>query len=200
MNRRFWKWLAHVDARIAALILVSTCAILSAAAILHIGFAGWGDSGTIEGWVSVNEVEAVDPEPAANSFSEKRDPLSDPFTSKYLVKYLSALNEFQDSGSQSAVVAPEPQKQDPEPKQVVVTPARMALLIFHGVMKRPDSTEMALIEDAVVGTIKFYSAGEVLDAFTIKTFDARQLLLSGGGGGTWKLPVNHPTEIEVQDP
>ena len=200
MNKRFWRWLAHVDARITALILISICATVWAGAILHIGFAGWGDSGNIEGWISVDEVETTDPGLVVNSSSQKRKPLPDPFTSRYLAKYLSALDNLKRGQEQPVAVAQEPPKQDPEPEQALKKPARIARLIYHGVMERPDATKMALIEDPIAGTMKFYAIGEVLDVFTVKKFDARQLLLSGGEDGTWKLPVNHPTEIEVQDP
>jgi len=198
MNTRFWQWFAHVDARIAALILVCVCAILSAGAILHIGFAGWGESGSIEGWESPGETETTNSTRVNSPISEGQGPLPDPFTSAYLAKYLSELEDLRMGEGLEDPVVQEPLVQEPEP--VPAKPARIARLIYHGLMERPDSTEMALIEDPIAGTTKFYSAGEALDAFTVKKFDARQLLLSGGEDGTWKLPVNHPTEIEVRDP
>jgi hypothetical protein len=198
MNKQFWQWLAHVDARIAALILISICAALSAGAILHIGFAGWGESGSIEGWESVDEAGTTNSGLVASSSLEKPATLPDPFTSRYFQRFLSELDDLRKGQTQPEPVVQEPPAEETEP--VPAKPPRIARLVYHGVMERPDATEMALIEDPVAGTMKFYSIGEGLDAFTVKNFDARQLLLSGGEDGTWKLPVNHPTEIEVRDP
>ena len=195
MNDRFWKWLARVDVRIVALVMISVCAAVSAGAILHIGFAGWGDSGSIEGWASPSEDAPIDPDSAVTPDRVSSQHLPSPFSSEYLKSYLETLADVGNPERPAPVFEPEPER-----APTLSEPARIVRLIYHGLMERPDKTEMALVENSGSGTMKFYGVGEKLDVFTVKKFDSRLLMLAGGEDRTWKLPVNHLARIEVHDP